>query len=155
MKEHCNIALIPLTQGQYAIVDIWNYEWLNQWKWYAQKERIKYRETFYAVRNISTNRTKIRMHRIITSCPKNMKIDHINGETLKNTENNLRIVTPRENSQNRHHIKTSKYTGVSWDKRTKKWISRIQINGKQIHLGYYCDEEEAYKTYKKECEKNE
>jgi hypothetical protein len=26
MKEHCNIAAIPLTRNQYAIVDIWNYE---------------------------------------------------------------------------------------------------------------------------------
>ena len=43
MKERCNIALIPLTQGKYAIIDIWNCEWLNQWKWYAQKDGIKYK----------------------------------------------------------------------------------------------------------------
>lgn len=27
---------IKLTQGQFAIVDNKNYEWLNQWKWYAE-----------------------------------------------------------------------------------------------------------------------
>jgi len=28
---------IPLTQGQFALVDDADFDWLNQWKWTAQK----------------------------------------------------------------------------------------------------------------------
>jgi len=51
---------------------------------------------------------------------------------------------------NNYNIKTkdkcsSKYKGVSWHKQHKKWQVRISINKKQIHLGYFKTEEEAYK----------
>ena len=38
---------------------------------------------------------------------------------------------------------TSEHTGVSWDKRAKKWVARKSVQGKRVHLGYYADEEEA------------
>jgi len=41
----------------------------------------------------------------------------------------------------------SRYTGVSWNKRKKKWIVNITIHGKQSHLGYFDDEEEAARRY--------
>lgn len=41
------------------------------------------------------------LHRIIMkNCPKGMVIDHINGDTLDNTKNNLRITTYSENGKN-------------------------------------------------------
>ena len=43
---------------------------------------------------------------------------------------------------------SSKYTGVSWNKRTKKWVSMIHIN-KNIGLGYFDTEIEASKAYNK------
>ena len=41
----------------------------------------------------------------------------------------------------------SKYVGVSWFKRDKKWQATIQINGKSKGLGYYHDEKEAARIY--------
>jgi hypothetical protein len=159
-KEHCNIAAISLTQGQYAIVDIWNYEWLNQWKWCAHKRHTKHKENFYAERGQCLRRidgkqkTKIfRMHRQIMDFPKGLQVDHINGESLINLESNLRNVTPRQNSQNRHHLRSSQYPGVGWAKREQKWRARISINGGEKHLGYRSSEKEAYKLYYKELEK--
>ena len=32
---------------------------------------------------------------------------------------------------------TSGYTGVSYNLRSKKWVSNIRVNGKLIHLGYH------------------
>ena len=39
--------LIPLTQGQNAIVDVEDFEWLDQWNWCAQWTG----RHFYAVRH--------------------------------------------------------------------------------------------------------
>ena len=41
----------------------------------------------------------------------------------------------------------SKYTGVTFNKRTKKWKGEISIDGKQRHIGYYNNEEEAAIDY--------
>tara|TARA_R110002074_G_scaffold2075_1_gene12284 strand:+ start:91 stop:780 length:690 start_codon:yes stop_codon:yes gene_type:complete len=42
---------------------------------------------------------------------------------------------------------SSKFKGVSWDKSIFKWRSRIRINRKLKHLGYFTDELEASKAY--------
>jgi len=44
---------------------------------------------------------------------------------------------------------TSKYKGVSWCKRKKKWRATIHMNSKCIHIGYFSDEHIAYEEYLK------
>ncbi len=39
---------IKLTQGKYALVDIEDFEWLNQWKWHCCSDKRGYN---YASRN--------------------------------------------------------------------------------------------------------
>lgn len=41
---------------------------------------------------------------------------------------------------------TSKYKGVTWLPRIKKWRATITVNGKQMHLGVFSDEIEAAKV---------
>ena len=41
----------------------------------------------------------------------------------------------------------SKYVGVSWNKKSKKWEASIKIEGKNKSLGYYHDEKEAARMY--------
>ena len=41
----------------------------------------------------------------------------------------------------------SKYVGVNWHKRNKKWEAKIRIDGKQKSLGYDHDEKEAARIY--------
>jgi hypothetical protein len=75
-------------------------------------------------------------------------IDHINNNPLDNRKCNLRIVTPQQNNMNRKSVKntTSKYIGVSFDKKTNKWKATIRIDCKYIFLGYFDDEIEAAKS---------
>lgn len=133
---------IKLTQDKYAIVDDWNYEWLNQWKWYALKNR----NTCYAVRASYANgkQQTISMHRVILGLkPGDGKItDHINRNGLDNRELNLRIVTNQQNHFNQKNTK-----GYSWNKKDKKWEAYIGINGKNIYLGSFDDEKDACKAY--------
>lgn len=57
-------------------------------------------------------------------------VDHINHIRCDNRIENLRIVTHSDNSRNSQKRKnaTSKYFGVSFNKRTKKWRLRVVID---------------------------
>jgi hypothetical protein len=99
-----------------------------------------------------------RTHRIVYflqtgADPKTLCIDHIFGiqDNL-----NLRIATASENGGNRKKTKSflgqqcsSKFKGVSWHKRDKKWCSHIHVQQKTIYLGYFIDEIEAASAYNK------
>lgn len=140
---------IELTQGKVALVDDEDFEELNQHKWYAHKDG----NTFYAGRSINKpHPMTIHMHQAIMNAPKGVDIDHINGDGLNNLKSNLRIVTHRQNTQNRHATKSSIYPGVGWHERDKKWRAYITINGKQKHLGHFDVEAEAYAAYLKALE---
>lgn len=92
---------IKLTQGKVALVDDADYDWLNQWNWYAK--RPWYGGHFYAARGPRKNgkRTTVYMHRLITNCPRDYEVDHINADTLDNRRANLEIVTKKQNLDRR------------------------------------------------------
>lgn len=73
-------------------------------------------------------------------------VDHINNTPSDNRLENLQLVSNRYNSS-KDKKGTSKYTGVSWDSKTKKWIVRAFLNGRQINLGRFMDEIEAALAY--------
>lgn len=136
---------IPLTQGKFAMVDAKNFDWLNQWKWQTHKSG----NTYYAVRCIGKqpNRHKLLMHREILNIPKGMNTDHINHKGFDNRRCNIRACTQKQNCQNRQlrRGESSKYKGVSWHKKVKKW--RAYISCPQIHLGLFNNEIMAAKRY--------
>lgn len=75
-------------------------------------------------------------------------VDHIDGNPSNNNLDNLQLITHRQNIC-KSKKGSSKYNGVSWHIRHKKWISSIQVNGVRNHLGYFSTEEEAKKAYDK------
>src|SRR5437879_4118875 len=106
---------IPLTQGQFAIVDDADFLELSQFSWYAQKQR----HGFYAVRCIRDekgNQRTILMHREIMRTQDGFDTDHINNDKLDNRRENLRICTASQNMQNKdiRSDSTSGFKGVSW-----------------------------------------
>jgi len=143
---------IKLTQNKVALVDDEDFEYLNQWKWYAQKTPY----TFYAKRGvyISKGRTiRILMHQaIMGNVTLGIMPDHKDGDGLNNQRANLRLVTKRQNCQNRHHVKYSQYPGVTFDKKRDTWLAHIKINGKTNHLGYYPVEKDAFDAYRQAVE---
>lgn len=140
------VKKIELTQGKHTLVDDEDYDFLNQWKWFAYKDRT----TFYARRNIRENNKikTILMHRIITNPEKGLVVDHINGNGLDNQRKNLRNVTRRQNSQNSQQKTSSKYPGVYWNKRDKQWRVGINLNCKKMTLGAFRSEKKAFKVYR-------
>ena len=145
---------IYLTNNKISQVDDEDFIYLKNFYWQAHyAKRI---DGYYAERGLylgvvdgKVMQTTIRMSREIMEREIGKKlgrwefVDHINHNTLDNRKENLRIVTPRDNSRNLKKESSSKYIGVSWNKREQKWRAYIYIDGKQKHLGYYIDEDEA------------
>ena len=147
---------IPLSRGKFAIVDPEDYPRLVKYNWHATK----FATTFYAKRNASRHekrKTKnVYMHRQIMNYPAGLLIDHINYNGLDNRKANLRLATRTQNS--RHSRRTgkpgsSKYKGVSWYSREKKWCAKIHADGIKYPLGYFEDETAAAKAYDKAAKK--
>lgn len=78
-------------------------------------------------------------------------LDHINGDTLDNRMENLRVVTKAQNSANqgKQCRNTSGHKGVYWDKNRGKWTVQIGVNRRYKYLGRYDTVEEAAQAYAK------
>lgn len=144
------IMAIPLTQGLFALVDGRNFEWLNQWKWYAKKQK---NGNFYAQRQAKQSVGKwktILMHREIMKTSKGAEVDHIGHYGLDNRKRNLRNCTHAENvryQRTQSRNKSSKYKGVVWHKYRKRWQGQISYENKRIYLGFFKNEIKAAKMY--------
>ena len=141
---------IPLTRGLYALVDDEDYPYLSQFKWRASSSG-------YAVRSkrIGNGKKKtIFMHReILGVADSGIDVDHINMVKADNRRCNLRPCTRGENQRNRvARGGTSKYKGVYWHKRYRRWVAKICHDGRYHFLGYYNTQEEAAAIYDKHCE---
>lgn len=146
------MKLIPLTQGQHAMVDDADYEELSRFKWCAHRNSKKVNNPFYVVRGIrlpSGKRTMVLMHRVLLDAPANIQVDHVDGNPLNNQRSNLRLASASQNQHNRAVQKnnTSGYKGVSWHKTHCKWRAKIRYAGKYLHLGYFDTAEEAAEHY--------
>ena len=139
---------IELANGEIAIIDEEDWLLVAQYKWRLLEKRY----TKYAQANIKKNgkwRT-MRMHRLIMNCPRNIQIDHIDHDGLNNRKSNLRFATNQQNNFNRKGYDTSsKYKGVTWRTKLKKWEAQIQTKGKSKYLGYYANENDAARAYNK------
>ena len=76
-------------------------------------------------------------------------VDHIDNNKLNNDLENLRWISHSGNCRNRIPHGSSKYLGVYWYKKSKKWMAQITIDGKRKYLGLFTNEEEASECYQK------
>ncbi|HEY1248828.1 MAG TPA: HNH endonuclease [Nitrososphaera sp.] len=133
---------IPLTQGKVAIIDDEDYDLISQYKWCAHWNGTRW----YAIS--ATGGHRVRMHRLLIDVPEGYEVDHINGDSLDNRKQNLRVVTRAKNLQNREANKnsTSKYIGVYLESGTGKFRAALKKNGITYRGGRYKTEEEAAKA---------
>jgi hypothetical protein len=71
--------------------------------------------------------------------PKGYEIDHINGKRSDNRWANLRQATRQQNNYNMGLSKrnVSGTKGVSWIARNRKWLARLKVEGRIVHLGEF------------------
>jgi hypothetical protein len=130
-----------------VLIDKDDYEYLNSFKWGIINNG-SHKYAARGTRKKGQPYRKILMHREILNCPKNKMIDHINGNTLDNRKENLRIVTRAKNLQNSKKRSDSNFNYKGIGKRNGKYFARIQIAvDKRLFLGYYNTDIEAARAY--------
>lgn len=138
---------IPLTHGKQALVDDKDYPLVSRFKWFFS-ERGRIRANIPKHLRNEFGCSTIDIARLIMSPPKDMVIDHINGDVLDNRRCNLRVCTQSQNLMNRRATGGySKYKGVTWSKDAKKWQASLKYQGKNYFLGHYDNEKKAALAY--------
>lgn len=93
-------------------------------------------------------RSSILMHRLVMSFPESI-VDHLNGNRLNNTKENLRECSRSQNKMN-SKARSDSLTGLKGVTASYgKFQARIMINGKSRSLGLFSTKEEAFDRYKK------
>lgn len=139
---------IKLKNNHILLIDEEDWQKVNHLKWTAHKR--PHDNCYYALTtDYSSGKPKLQLiHRLIMNAPKNMTVDHINGNGLDNRRNNLRLATRKENARNQKLNKksTTGFKGVSFHKRDKKYTAQIKLD-KLMHLGYFENPIEAAIAY--------
>ncbi|MBJ9837899.1 HNH endonuclease [Citrobacter portucalensis] len=107
---------------------------------------------------VTLNNKKYLVHRIVWALsnghwPPN-EIDHIDVNRANNSISNLREVTREQNHMNRALINGPSRTnktgchGVTWHKKSGKWMAKIIYQNKSHYLGIFDDVEDAISARK-------
>lgn len=142
------LVKIPLTQGQWAIVDEADYEILKKYRWFTHKGG----KTFYASTHDEKTKPKrkiISMHRLILNASNGVFVDHKDHDGLNNRRSNIRLCTQPQNVRNRAMLRnnSSGFRGVTFKKSHNKFESRINVDGQRKALGLFKTAEEAARAY--------
>ena len=146
-----DVALLPLTRNQFAIIDACMCECLSGFSWWTQKGSNGY----YAVSQkvVNGKQEHISMESIVIGKKAGYVIDHINGNGLDNRCCNLQHITNTQNLQKGYVKKgvfSSDFKGVSRGRYLKKagkysWVSIIR----GIYIGSFTEEKDAAIEYDK------
>lgn len=137
-------AIVVLTNGLCALVDIADAQALNRYVWSEHSRGYAYARV---------DGKQVLMHRMLVEASPGVEVDHINGSRLDNRRCNLRVCTHSENicNQGKHKNNTSGFKGVSWHRRDKRWVARIRHEGKSFNLGSFINPLDAAKVYDEAC----
>ena len=145
---HDDYVILYTYKNEPFFVDIEDFGRIHKYCWHKN-------DNGYLVTTI--NHTTVYLHRMIMNAPPNIDVDHEHGSNTKhdNRKSNLRLATASQNGMNKEKQSnnTSGYVGVSWNKKSNKWRSRIHINKKEIFLGEYVDIQDAIDARRKAEEK--
>jgi hypothetical protein len=148
------MKFIPLTKGYQAAVDDADYLFVSQFKWTACVKLRKHSTLVYARRNIQRvghQQYSLWLHRVLMNVTDSkIQVDHRDHDGLNCCRDNLRVATGTQNEGNQRiqgRPKSSRFKGVSWDKRTQNWMAYIKFHSKRKFLGRFDCEESAARAY--------
>jgi len=148
------MKLLNVFGGEQAIVDDHLFDRLNKFSWSINKG---YARTKFWCPHDDKDKTGRTLHQVVfalnnQTCPCDttyieygLQINHKNWNKLDNRLDNLELISAERNNQMKRIKNVSGYRGVQ--KHGAKWRTRIQIDGKCIHIGVYETETMAALKY--------
>lgn len=120
---HENVAIVDVGKGLWFKVDKDDVDKIEQYRWRAVWNPVA--KSYYITTSVPaetrTGTTSLYLHRFLLDAPKGTKVDHRNGDTLDNRRENIRIVTMKQNLENRRNEANSN--------------SKTGIRGVSVHKG--------------------
>jgi hypothetical protein len=117
---------------------------LNDKGYFTTKMYVPHRTTVYLHQSVNNMRYGIEPIWDNTYVEYGLEIDHIDTNKLNCRPDNLTYLTDlMNNSKKSKKGKSSRYYGVTWDKKKSKWKAQYSLNDKMKHIGFYQTEEEA------------
>ena len=145
---------IPLTKGEFALVDYQDFLEFRKHKWTLKETKFKK----YAYRQYKQDgrMVQVLLHRAITNCPQGMAVDHKNRNGLDNRRNNLRVCTQSQNLANISSHSDRKYplpkgVGYKAHRKANPYFAQIMCDGKRIFLGAFPTVEAASTAYQEKA----
>jgi AP2-like factor, euAP2 lineage len=139
---------IQLTRAYVAIVDDEHYERVmaaGPWLTYMRDQNV-YAERVFPKRGGKLRKQSMGNFILEIMGAGKSQVNYKNRDALDNRMCNLRKcdLSQRGARARKYKKKTSsRFRGVSWDKRTRKWDARLCVRGKNLFLGLFTDEVEA------------
>lgn len=135
---------LELTNGGYATVDDDIYELVKVFKW-RRDSLANHVVRTYGPKN---GRRLMRLHRFVMDAQKGQIVDHIDGNVLNNTRDNLRLANKSTNGMNRRAQRNNKsgFKGVCKHTQCERWVAQIVIGGVKWS-GTFKTAEDAAKAY--------
>lgn len=139
---------LPLSNGGFSLIDQEDLEKVSSYTW-----MVNYNGSNNIVE--TTKKPRQSLSRMIMDAPNDKLVDHINGNTLDNRKENLRLCSYEENSRNTrlYSTNTSGFRGVQWSKGDRRWKVRITVKFKRIYLGVYKNILDAARAYDEAAKK--
>lgn len=138
------MVLLPLSQGYFSKIDDEDYEKVKDFSWLIFRNgRGVYARTVWME---GRSQRHCLLHRKILDVPKNLVVDHIDGDGLNNQKSNLRAVTIAINSQNRVKPADNNKTGTNgvwFNKKVGRWMVERTFNSKKLHIGSFREKQDA------------
>ena len=151
-KESLKQPMVYKIVDNYATFDIYD-KFGNKYEAFIDLEDVPFIDHKFFVVFSNKNKTYClqdyhgkKLHRLITNCPKDLVVDHINHNPLDNRKSNLRICTRKENNQNQktHYTNsTTKLRNVYFQKDFKKYFVKMCVNNKNYFRGYFPNTEDG------------
>lgn len=140
--------------GYTVLIDDEDYDKIMPYTWYINQKSLRVSRLVYFQRTYRDKNKKkctIVLSRVILGLQLyDGKIcDHINGNTLDNRKENLRICSKKENQRNcrKHKDNKTGFKGIYYQKGAKKYHSQISVNSKIIYLGLFNSPVDAHAAY--------
>lgn len=144
------VVHIPLKGDFEALISESKKEIAAKFGWFLKKNKKKYyveAKTPEELREIFGRTTSL--HRVVSNAPKELQVDHVNGNGLDCTDSNLRWATMSQNTSNRKYKNKTGYRGVVENRCS--FNAQIDYGGKNHYLGSFSTAKEAAKRYNEEA----